>query len=79
MKQLHRLAGIIIAGCSLTAASCASIEPEGGVVSLTQEAMAASAKLAEASEAPPKEGAQAESAVEAVAEWRGSSGETQEP
>lgn len=68
----RRLCWIIAAGCVLTLASCASVEPEGGIVSLAQEAMAASAKLAESDEAQPKRNAQAEQAAEAVATWRGS-------
>lgn len=69
----HRLRWIVAVGCALTMASCTSVQPGGGVVSLAQEAMAASAKLAESEPEPPK--AHAEQAAEAVAAWRGSSGE----
>ena len=79
MKRLHRLSGIIVAVCALAMASCASREPATGLVALAQEAMAASAKLAESEVAPPKEGAKADSAADAVATWRGSEAQTQAP
>ena len=79
MKKLLRLSGIIVAACALAITSCASREPATGVVSLAQEAMAASAELAKSEPVPPKEGTKADSATDAVATWRGSDGETQGP
>ena len=72
----HGLRWIVVAVCALTMASCSATRPGGGVVSLAQEAMAASAKLAESRPAPPKPTAHAEQAAEAVATWRGSSGDS---
>lgn len=70
MKKLHGLLGV--AGVALMMASCASVEPPAGMVSLTQEAMAASAKLEQAKPASAKEeGTHAAAAVNAVTEWRG--------
>ncbi len=80
MKTKRRRLGWILAGCSLAAmASCMSVEPARGVVALTQEAMAASARLAESDQARSGQGPRAEQAVEAVATWRGAGegGDTQ--
>lgn len=78
-RSLHRLSWVIVAACALAMGSCASREPAAGVVSLAQEAMAASAKLAKSEMASPKEGTKADSAADAVATWRGSEAQTQGP
>ncbi len=79
MRKLHRPLGVTVAGVALMMASCASVEPPIGIVSLTQEAMAASAKLEQAKQAGSKEGARAAAAADAVATWRGESQAAESP
>ena len=71
----HAVRQLLLAGSAMLLASCtvavsqlAPDPPNGEYLSLVQEVMAESAKLAEPSDSP-----RAEQAVKAVAAWRGAS------